>query len=107
MFLLAAPITSLATLGVVRREMGGRALLCYLAGILLGLAVDLTLTRLGIDVIGQIGAVREVNAGIPGMGCPGYLADCRATTLASGYLGGGSWLAYDGMGQGDGSALKG
>ncbi len=63
-FLLAAPITSLATLGVVRREMGHRALLCYLAGILLtsillGLAVDLTLTRLGIDVIGQIGTVRE------------------------------------------------
>jgi uncharacterized membrane protein YraQ (UPF0718 family) len=63
-FLLAAPITSLATLGVVRREMGHRALLCYLVGILLtsillGLAVDLALTQLGMDVIGQIGTVRE------------------------------------------------
>ena len=64
-FLLAAPMTSLATLGVVRREMGYRALLCYLAGILLtsillGLAVDLALMRLEMDVIGQIGTVREL-----------------------------------------------
>ncbi len=62
--LLAAPITSLATLGVLRREMGNQALLYYVAGIFvttvsLGLAVDAGVAALGVDVGTQVGAARE------------------------------------------------
>ena len=64
-FLLAGPITSMATLGVLRREMGNAALGCYLLGILptavlLGLLTDRLVLWAGIDVVGQIAAVREL-----------------------------------------------
>jgi uncharacterized protein len=64
-FLLAGPITSMATLGVLRREMGNAALGCYLLGILpsavlLGLLVDRIVLWAGIDVVGQIATVREL-----------------------------------------------
>jgi uncharacterized membrane protein YraQ (UPF0718 family) len=64
-FLLAGPITSLATLGVLRREMGNRALGCYLIGIfstslLLGLLVDSVVNEFGIEVPAQIGVVQEL-----------------------------------------------
>lgn len=63
--LLAGPITSLATLGVLRREMGNAALACYLSGIvvttiLLGFLTDKMVSLAGIDVVGQIGASREL-----------------------------------------------
>jgi uncharacterized protein len=64
-FLLAGPITSMATLGVFRREMGNAALGCYLLGILptavlLGLLVDHVVLWAGVDVVGQIATVREL-----------------------------------------------
>jgi uncharacterized protein len=64
-FLLTSPITSMATLGILRREMGNAALGCYLFGIistalLLGLLVDQVVVRAGIDVVGQIGSVQEI-----------------------------------------------
>lgn len=64
-FLLAGPITSLATLGILRREMGNRALGLYLIGIvstslLLGLLVDGVVREFGIEVPAQIGAVQEL-----------------------------------------------
>ncbi|WP_018948880.1 SO_0444 family Cu/Zn efflux transporter [Thioalkalivibrio sp. ALMg11] len=64
-FLLAAPITSLATLGVFRRELGTPALSLYLAGIgvttiALGLALDAGLARTGVDVTTQMGAAGEL-----------------------------------------------
>ncbi len=64
-FLLAGPITSMATLGVLRREMGNDALLRYLAGILvstvaLGWLLDLILHRLDIDVAAQMSLAREL-----------------------------------------------
>jgi uncharacterized protein len=64
-FLLAAPITSMATLGVLRREMGNAALGCYLLGILpsavlLGLLLDKLVLWVGIDIVGQIATVREL-----------------------------------------------
>ena len=64
-FLLAGPITSLATLGILRREMGSRALGCYLIGIvftslLLGLLVDGVVREFAIEVPAQIGAVQEL-----------------------------------------------
>jgi hypothetical protein len=60
-FLVAGPVTSLATLGVLRREMGNRVLGRYLAGILvsaivLGLSVDYVATTAGIDVVHQLGS---------------------------------------------------
>ena len=63
--LLAGPITSMATLGVLRREMGNAALVCYLSGIvvttvLLGFLTDKLVILAGIDVVGQIGASREL-----------------------------------------------
>ncbi|RQD57687.1 MAG: permease [Desulfonatronovibrio sp. MSAO_Bac4] len=64
-FLLAGPITSMATLEVLRREMGNTALLCYLAGIVLtaigmGLIIDQVVTFWSIDVSAQLGAAKEV-----------------------------------------------
>ncbi|MDI5922180.1 SO_0444 family Cu/Zn efflux transporter [Halomonas sp. LR5S13] len=64
-FLIAAPVTSLATLGVFRREMGNRALVAYLAGILasavlLGLGVDAVASWWQLDITRQIEAVGEL-----------------------------------------------
>ncbi|WFM72464.1 SO_0444 family Cu/Zn efflux transporter [Halomonas sp. CKK8] len=64
-FLIAAPVTSLATLGVFRREMGNRALVAYLAGILasavlLGLGVDAVASWWQLDIARQIEAVNEL-----------------------------------------------
>ncbi len=64
-FLIAAPVTSLATLGVFRREMGNRALVAYLAGILasavvLGLGVDLLADWWGLDIPHQVAQVQEM-----------------------------------------------
>ena len=63
-FLLAAPITSLATLGVLRRELGTPALAVYLGGIGLstiaaGLLLDAGLAASGLDVITQMGTAGE------------------------------------------------
>jgi uncharacterized protein len=64
-FLLAGPITSMATLGALRREMGNAVLARYLSSIvvssvLLGLLVDLLVTRAGLDIAGQMGVAREL-----------------------------------------------
>lgn len=64
-FLLAGPITSMATLEVLRREMGNIALLCYLAGIVLtaigmGLMVDQVVDFWNIDVAAQVGSAKEI-----------------------------------------------
>ncbi len=64
-FLLAGPITSLATLAVLRREMGISALVAYLGGIvvsaiIIGLTVDQFLQISGIDVTGQISSSKEL-----------------------------------------------
>ncbi len=64
-FLLAGPVTSVATLGVFRREMGNRALLAYLAGILgttvlAGLFVDWVVTAMAVDLMSQTRAVQEL-----------------------------------------------
>lgn len=64
-FLLAGPATNIATLAVVRRELGGGVLLSYLAGIAvssisLGLLLDWALQQTGIDVVAQMGAAGEL-----------------------------------------------
>lgn len=63
-FLVAAPVTSLATLGVLRREMGPVILLVYLGGILsstlaLGLFAETVVAATGVDIAAGSGAARE------------------------------------------------
>ncbi|QTF92447.1 SO_0444 family Cu/Zn efflux transporter [Halomonas sp. BM-2019] len=67
-FLVAAPVTSLATLGVFRREMGDRALVAYLAGILvsvlaLGLGVDALADWWQLEISRQVEQVQELLPG--------------------------------------------
>ena len=64
-FLIAAPVTSLATLGVFRRELGSRALLAYLTGIMisavtLGLGVDALAGWWQLDISRQVEQVQEL-----------------------------------------------
>lgn len=64
-FLLAGPITSMATLAVLRREMGGEALARYVGGIIamsigIGLLLDQALEWTGVDVRAQIGTTQEL-----------------------------------------------
>lgn len=64
-FLLAGPVTSLATLGVLRREIGSRAVWVYLSGIvfstvLLGAVLNYTLQALMIDPAVQAGRIQEL-----------------------------------------------
>ncbi len=63
--LLAGPITSAATLGLLRREFGTAGLACYMLGIVtsattIGLGVDALIRVSGIDVIAQAGAASEL-----------------------------------------------
>ncbi len=55
-FLLAGPASNIASLALVRKELGGRALISYLSGIcgvsiLLGLALDWMILVSGIDIL--------------------------------------------------------
>ncbi|MCP4127182.1 MAG: permease, partial [Gammaproteobacteria bacterium] len=55
-FLLAGPASNIASLVLVRRELGGRALAAYLFGIcgvsiILGLALDWVVAAYGIDLL--------------------------------------------------------
>ena len=60
-FLLAGPVTSLATLGALRREMGTRAVLVYLAvvaggAVAVGLSLDAAVAGAGLEVAGDTAA---------------------------------------------------
>jgi len=64
-FLLAGPITSMAILGVIRREMGNPALVCYLSGIIaatvvLGLTADQLVAAFDVNVVAQVAAAGEL-----------------------------------------------
>ncbi|MFO7593749.1 MAG: SO_0444 family Cu/Zn efflux transporter [Pseudomonadota bacterium] len=64
-FLLAGPATNIATLAVVRKELGTAVLAIYLLGIALssiglGLLLDILLGRWGIDVVAQLGEGGEL-----------------------------------------------
>ncbi len=55
-FLLAGPASNIASLALVRKELGGRALAAYLFGVcgiavLLGLALDWVIVEYGLDVL--------------------------------------------------------
>ena len=62
--MLAGPVTSLATLGVFRREMGVTAVGLYLAGIIVstvcvGLATDWLIATLELDILASVTTVQE------------------------------------------------
>ncbi|RFA26821.1 hypothetical protein CAI21_16195 [Alkalilimnicola ehrlichii] len=64
-FLLAGPVTSMATLAVLRKELGTPALAYYLGGIFistitLGLLTDQLASLLGVNVVSQVGAAHEL-----------------------------------------------
>ena len=60
-FLMAGPATNISTLGVIGKELGRKSLIAYLAGvgvvaIIAGLITDYLVTKLGIDIQGQLQA---------------------------------------------------
>lgn len=64
-FLLAGPVTSLATLGILRREMGAAALAVYVSGILivtvlLGLLLNQIVNWMEIDLMVQAERIQEL-----------------------------------------------
>lgn len=64
-FMLAGPATNIATLGVVAKEMGRRALLGYLGGVLsvalvFGWLVNLLVANFGFEVMPQLGDEHRV-----------------------------------------------
>lgn len=64
-FLLAGPATNLASVGLLRRELGSKATVAYLVGIAvtsvgLGLAVDALLPGTTLDPVSQIGGGGEL-----------------------------------------------
>lgn len=64
-FLLAGPATNMATLGLVRQELGGRVLAAYLVGIgvtsmLFGLLTDFLVQRWQLDIQGAVSSGHEM-----------------------------------------------
>lgn len=64
-FLLAGPATNIATVALVRRELGGAVTLAYLMGIALtsiglGLLMDMLIGKFGIDVQVQLAGDQEI-----------------------------------------------
>jgi uncharacterized membrane protein YraQ (UPF0718 family) len=58
-FLLAGPATNIATIGVIHKEMGRTTTMVYLLGIALssvglGVATDIMVTALDIDIMGEL-----------------------------------------------------
>ncbi len=70
-FLLAGPASNIASLVLVRRELGGRALAAYLFGIcgvsiLLGLALDWVIGAYGIDLLSGLNLTGDTTHEMPG-----------------------------------------
>ncbi|SCA55419.1 Permease [Candidatus Terasakiella magnetica] len=64
-FMLAGPATNVATMGIVRKEMGNAALGLYLSGIIVtsilaGLATDYVAQKMGYDVLVQMSGDTEL-----------------------------------------------
>ncbi|MBF0249179.1 MAG: SO_0444 family Cu/Zn efflux transporter [Alphaproteobacteria bacterium] len=88
-FMLAGPATNIATLGVVRKEMGGRAVALYLTGIIssslvAGLVTDAVASRLGVDMTVQMAAAGEVVPDIVAQASAVFLAALLVRTLLKG-----------------------
>lgn len=79
-FLLAGPATNLATIAVIRKEMGTMTAVAYLAGIclasvVLGIAVDQFVATFEVDIMAQLDAVGE--------GLPRWIAVMSGALLAA------------------------
>jgi len=64
-FLLTGPVANVATLGLIRRELGGSALIAYLVAVLgvaiaMGALLNAALTHYQVDVSGQLSAAAHV-----------------------------------------------
>ncbi|MEG3620028.1 SO_0444 family Cu/Zn efflux transporter [Magnetovibrio sp. PR-2] len=64
-FMLAGPATNIATLGVVRREMGNQAVALYLTGIICtaigaGFVTDAVAQAMGVDMAVQLSKVEDI-----------------------------------------------
>lgn len=75
-FLLAGPATNVATIALVRQEMGWRVAAGYVGAIagsamLMGLATDGLTEVLNVDVVGQVGPWRDVVPAWLAYGCAG------------------------------------
>ncbi len=60
-FMLAGPATNMATLGIVKRELGGKALACYLSGVISvafisGFITNALVSHFNIDINAQLAA---------------------------------------------------
>lgn len=60
-FMLAGPATNIATLGIIKRELGGRAVMTYLTGVLSvaflsGFATNALVHAFNIDIQAQLAA---------------------------------------------------
>ena len=69
-FLLAGPASNMASLALVRRELGGRALVAYLSGVagvalMLGLGVDLAVAVSGYDPLAGMAGQPQSEAELP------------------------------------------
>ncbi|WP_428623157.1 SO_0444 family Cu/Zn efflux transporter [Sedimenticola sp.] len=69
-FLLAGPASNIASLVMVRRELGGRSLAAYLFGvggvsILLGLVLDMAVAGFSIDLLADLAQVGEGGTELP------------------------------------------
>ena len=65
MFLLAGPATNMATLAIVKRELGNYALFAYLCGIVIaaigfGLLVDQLVVLWDINILAQVDGAHEM-----------------------------------------------
>ena len=79
-FMLAGPATNVATLGVVRGEMGNRAAALYLGGIIgsaliAGLLTDFAASELNVDIAVQMSKATEI--------VPGWFALAAAIFLTA------------------------
>ncbi|MHB0776611.1 SO_0444 family Cu/Zn efflux transporter [Halomonas sp. WWR20] len=79
-FMLAGPATNIATLGIVRRELGGAALAIYLGSVIgvsigFGYLTNALVTAWGVNIRGEIAASAEI--------LPGWLSLLAAIVLAA------------------------
>ncbi|CAK0745039.1 Permease [Azospirillaceae bacterium] len=85
-FLLAGPATNLATIAVVRRELGGRATVLYLGGLIAsalaaGLVTDLVIHRLDLDAIRALSTPEAAASDGLALASSGLLLVLAARTL--------------------------
>ncbi|MFI3246385.1 MAG: SO_0444 family Cu/Zn efflux transporter [Ferrimonas sp.] len=90
-FMMAGPATNIATLGVVRNELGKRALSAYLFGVigtamLFGFGVDWAVQEFGLSVMPLVGEEHRMLPSLLTYGCGVLLALLMANVLWQQYV---------------------